>query len=386
MQSKKRASLETCIVNNPAMDHSDQTLQWDIFCKVIDNFGDIGICWRLAADLASHGQQVRLWVDDASALTWMAPAGAPGVRVLAWTASLADADLAMLATAPGDVWVETFGCEIPAEFLTVCAGQAALTGRQPAWINLEYLSAEPYAERNHALPSLVSHGPAAGWKKWFFYPGFTARTGGLLRERHLAAGQKAFVREDWLNAHHIPWQGKTLVSLFCYEPPALPALLEKLATQGLDGKPVQLLVAEGRARQAVQAVAGVDQHPGISYLPLLTQTGFDHLLWACDLNLVRGEDSIVRAIWAGKPLVWQIYPQDDGVHNIKLDAFLDMLDAPASLREFHRNWNASPMVSTPGRLAIDLRTWQNCVRAAKTRLTALPDLTASLMEFVHKNR
>ncbi|MES2282870.1 MAG: elongation factor P maturation arginine rhamnosyltransferase EarP [Pseudomonadota bacterium] len=368
------------------MDHSDQTLQWDIFCRVIDNFGDIGICWRLATDLASRGQQVRLWVDDAGALAWMAPEGSPGVKVLAWQPSLADADLALLATAPGDVLVEAFGCEIPAEFLTACAIQAASGGSQPVWINLEYLSAEPYAERNHALPSLVSNGPAAGWKKWFFYPGFTPLTGGLLRERHLAVKQKAFVREDWLEGRGIPWQGKTLVSLFCYEPPALPTLLEQLAAQGLDEKPVQLLVAEGRARQAVQAIAGTSGHPGISYLSLLTQNDFDHLLWACDLNFVRGEDSIVRAIWAGKPFVWQIYPQDDGVHSIKLDAFLDMLDAPASLREFHHNWNASTLKSATTRPAIDLSAWQSCAHDAKKRLTALPDLTASLLEFVRKNR
>ena len=54
---------------------------WDIFCQVIDNFGDIGVCWRLAADLAARGHQVRLWVDDASALHWMAPQGAAGVEV-----------------------------------------------------------------------------------------------------------------------------------------------------------------------------------------------------------------------------------------------------------------------------------------------------------------
>lgn len=368
------------------MDHSEKALQWDIFCKVIDNFGDIGICWRLAADLASRGQQVRLWVDDASALAWMAPGGSPGVTVLAWKATLADGDLALLATGSCDVLVEAFGCEIPAEFLTVCAAQAVLNGRQPVWINLEYLSAERHAERNHTLPSLVSNGPAGGWKKWFFYPGFTDRTGGLLRERNLAEMQEAFVREDWLNSHGIPGHGKTLVSLFCYEPPALPALLKQLATHGIAGRPVQLLVAEGRARRAVQAVEGTIKHPSISYLPLMTQTDFDHLLWACDLNFVRGEDSIVRAIWAGKPFIWQIYPQDDGVHNIKLDAFLNMLGAPTSLRDFHHSWNAGTPESPANSLAIDLPVWQSCALKAKTQLTALPDLTASLMEFVSKNR
>ena len=40
-------------------------LAWDIFCTVIDNYGDIGICWRLARQLrVDDGQRVRLWVDD----------------------------------------------------------------------------------------------------------------------------------------------------------------------------------------------------------------------------------------------------------------------------------------------------------------------------------
>ncbi|MES2909770.1 MAG: elongation factor P maturation arginine rhamnosyltransferase EarP [Pseudomonadota bacterium] len=368
------------------MDHSDQTLQWDIFCRVIDNFGDIGICWRLAADLASRGQQVRLWVDDASALAWMAPNGHPCIRILAWTPLLADTDLALLGSTPCDVLVEAFGCEIPAELLTACSAQAALNGNPPVWINLEYLSAETYAERNHALPSLVSSGPAAGWKKWFFYPGFTERTGGLLREKYLAEKQNAFVREDWLDTHGIPWQGKTLVSLFCYEPSSLPALLEQLATHGLDGKPVQLLVAEGRAREAVEAMSDTLKHPGISYLPLLTQTDFDQLLWACDLNFVRGEDSIVRAIWAGKPFVWQIYPQHDGAHHLKLDAFLNALNAPSSLREFHRCWNDNGAKLAANSLANDFQAWQTFARQAKTGLMANPELTGSLLEFVHKNR
>ena len=57
---------------------------WDIFCKVIDNHGDIGVCWRLATQLAARGHEVRLWVDDAAALDWMAPGGHDRVQVLAW--------------------------------------------------------------------------------------------------------------------------------------------------------------------------------------------------------------------------------------------------------------------------------------------------------------
>jgi len=371
---------------------------WDIFCKVIDNFGDIGICWRLAADLASRGHTVRLWVDDASALRWMAPAGCNGVRVLPWPQDGKPLDLqaAGLAQQPTEVLVEAFGCEIAPEFLAACAHAAQAGGRKPVWINLEYLSAEDYVERSHTLPSPVQNGPAAGWTKWFFYPGFTDNTGGLLREPGLLERQAQFDRARWLQAHGIPSEGQTLVSLFCYEPPALQGLLAQFSRQGLQGRPVRLLVAAGRAAAAVRALAG--DNPGqtgdtqlsISYLPLLAQTEFDHLLWACDLNFVRGEDSVVRALWAGRPFVWQIYPQHDDAHQGKLQSFLDWLQAPPSLRAFHAAWNRreAPQGTAAGPLlpAADLPAWQAATRAGLARLAAQDDLATRLLGFVAKKR
>ena len=35
-----------------------QPLLWDIFCQVIDNHGDVGVCWRLARELAARGHTV----------------------------------------------------------------------------------------------------------------------------------------------------------------------------------------------------------------------------------------------------------------------------------------------------------------------------------------
>lgn len=367
----------------------DRSLQWDIFCKVIDNHGDIGVCWRLSADLATRGQQVRLWIDDASALEWMAPDGHAGVTVLPWLEPLG-LNLLRLDSAPCEVLVEAFGCEIAPEFIATCADQQRTGGQKPVWINLEYLSAELYVERCHALPSLVQHGPAAGWTKWFFYPGFTPATGGLLREPGLLQRQLDFDRAPWLAAQHIPREGEKLVSLFCYEPPALPTLLEKFARAGLNGEPVRLLVAAGRAAAAVRAaimsekwlqpLVDKGEMLSISYLPLLTQTDFDHLLWTCDLNFVRGEDSVVRALWAGIPLVWQIYPQDDQAHRAKLQAFLDRLNAPDSLRAFHEAWNDA----SPDLPAMDHGAWSDWARAARQDLAGLPDLASELLGFVAK--
>ncbi len=369
---------------------------WDIFCKVIDNFGDIGVCWRLAADLASRGHQVRLWVDDASALGWMAPAGCDSVHVLPWGEPL-NLPAATLDQQPSDVMIEAFGCEIAPEFIAACVRHEQAGGKKPVWINLEYLSAEPYVERCHAKPSPVQSGPAAGWIKWFFYPGFTPSTGGLLREAGLAERMARFDRATWLADQGIAWRGEKLVSLFCYEPPALPGLLAQLAEHGLAGQPVRLLVAAGRAATAVKAVFNDEKwlqpkenegYPlSISYLELLPQAEFDHLLWACDLNFVRGEDSVVRALWAGKPFVWHIYPQHDDAHMAKLHAFLDMLDAPPSLRAFHAHWNAEE-TGQAGDIcpAPDLAAWQITTMAARSRLLAQQDLSTRLLEFVAKNR
>ena len=386
-----------------------RSLQWDIFCKVIDNFGDIGVCWRLAADLAARGERVRLWVDDASALTWMAPGGCAGVQVLRWTESL---DASCLQTAPCDVLIEAFGCDVAPDFIAACARIYSVSGikstSKPLWINLEYLSAEPYVERNHRLTNLVGSGPAAGWQKVFYYPGFTPKTGGLLREADLPQRQAAFDRATWFKQHGIDWQAENseensevLVSLFCYEPAALSQLLNDLAQNGINGKPVRLLVAAGRATDAVKAfeppqnIHQVDLKPNkygreqllISYLPLLSQTDFDHLLWASEINFVRGEDSVIRAIWAGKPFVWQIYPQSDGAHRPKLDAFLDMLSAPPSLRTFHHVWNGLANQPLPPLAALaELPAVQETAAQLQSRLNAQPDLTTGLIEYAQKTR
>lgn len=318
-----------------------RTRLWDVFCRVIDNHGDLGVCWRLAADLASRGDAVRLWVDEPGALAWMAPGDTPGVQVLPWRDPWPGEH-------PGDVVVEAFGCDPPAPFVQ------RMAQRNPAcaWINLEYLSAEHFVERSHGLPSLQQSGPGAGLTKWFFYPGFTTGTGGLLREPDLLPRRQGFEPARLRQALGIePDDGVRTALLFCYNNPALPAWLDGLAQYQ---PPTRLWVMPGPAAQQVGQWLGVEAKPGtraargplsLQFLPYVPQPRFDELLWTADLNFVRGEDSLVRALWAGKPFVWHIYPQNDGAHGPKLAAFLDCYLAGARaalatrIRQIHQHWN-----------------------------------------------
>jgi uncharacterized repeat protein (TIGR03837 family) len=356
-------------------------MQWDVFCRVIDNFGDIGVCWRLAADLGARGQAVRLWVDDASALTWMAPDGASGVTVRHWND----------AAAPplGDVVVEAFGCDLPPDFvagMTRCA-------RPPVWINLEYLSAEAYVQRSHGLPSPQLSGAGAGLTKWFYYPGFGAGTGGLIREPGLLHRQQGFDAAAWLTSVGCERRPhERVVSLFCYPNPRLPELLDTLT-----GESTLLLAAAGAATQQVVAALGTRLQRGAlraHLLPWISQNQYDHVLWASDLNFVRGEDSFVRAQWAGKPFVWEIYPQHDGAHAAKLKAFVDLFvagsDDPRAARALWplwAAWNGLSAQATSIPLSLPpMAAWQCASQAWRTRLLALPDLSSQLHRFASERR
>lgn len=331
-------------------------MRWDLFCGVVDNFGDIGVCWRLARDLAGRGETVRLWTDDASALAWMAPGGCPGVTVGTFDAP----------GDPGDVVVEAFGCDPPPVFVQAMARQ------RPLWINLEYLSAEAYVARSHGLPSPQAN----GLTKWFFYPGFTPATGGLLREPGLLQQRAAFDRQAWLAGLGLALRpGERVVTLFCYDNPAVPALLQALGDQ-----PTLLLLTPGHAQRQVQGQP-LPAAVRTAALPWLDQPGFDRLLWAGDINCVRGEDSLVRALWAGAPCIWQIYPQHDGVHAAKLQALLDRLPPVPGLAALWRAWNGLAPAGQPWPAWPEAGAWRAAALAAQAQLAAQPDLVTQLLHF-----
>jgi len=360
-------------------------LSFDIFCRVVDNFGDIGVCWRLSRQLAAPPahNRVRLWVDDLRSFARIESGVDPqagqqtvkGVTIVHWTGQPP-------ALEPLDVVIEAFACDPPADFIERMARRDSL------WINLEYLSAEPWVESCHALPSIQP----SGLRKAFFFPGFTKGTGGLLREPGLLAQRDAWradatLREELLRRVGLPEaqisrlrQGARQVLLFSYPDAPARALVQAL---------------QGQAQGAVVLVpAGVcpalprGQHGAVHVheMPFIDQDGFDRLLWSSDLNCVRGEDSLVRALWAGKPLLWQIYPQEDDAHMVKLQAWLALSPFGPEIRQLMAGWNTG---NTPACLDVlnqvlqpaDWAEWRAAAAGWSERLARQTDLACSLAGF-----
>ena len=334
---------------------------WDLFCSVVDNFGDIGVCWRLARELSSTaGQSVRLWVDDLTSFQHICREVDPAlkqqyvgvVEVRQWGAQFP-------VVRPAEIVIEGFGVRLPDAYV---AAMVECTPH-PVWINLEHLSAEAWVEGCHGLPSPHPQLPLI---KHFFFPGFTDKTGGVLIERGLTQARDAFQSDAEATARF--WHALGIesggsqalrTSLFCYDNAALPSLVEAWSS---GAAPVVCVVPAGGVLAQLSSLVGhrieagsrvVRQQLTIAAIPFLDIDHYDRLLWACDVNFVRGEDSFVRAQLAARPMVWQAYVQDEGAHLAKHAAFLKLyargLDVAtaAALRALHGAWNRQSPVMAP---------------------------------------
>lgn len=377
-----------------------QHKQWDIFCQVIDNFGDIGVAWRLARQLvAEHAIQVRLWINDLTAFQRLWPNAQPdvaiqfcqGVEIRVW-------DEIFPSVFPASVVIEAFGCRLPENYL-IAMRRLDL---QPIWINLEYLSAEAWVRTHHGL---ISPHPSLPLNKYFFFPGYQHGTGGVLREQDLIQNRAHFQRTEtrafWRSLGLASVEGGALnVSLFAYENAALPGLLDAWLHTA---QPLICWIPEGKIVPQLAAWLGEsDLKPGtvrrrahleFRVLPFMDQDNYDRLLWGCDINFVRGEDSCVRAQWAAKPFVWQAYPQQDDAHWDKLDALarfytdaLPQIEAEL-ISNLWQAWNGRGDIAVawagflshkPG-LDIHARQWPE-------RLAEPGDLAANLIAFVEAHQ
>jgi hypothetical protein len=348
----------------------------DIYCRVIDNFGDIGVLWRLARQLGDEfGWRVRLVVDDLAAFRKIEPTVDDSkpqqwcgkTEVVAWKCPPIGDFV--------DVVIEGFGCELPEGVVDGIAAQHP----KPQWLNLEYLSAEGWVAEHHLLPS--QH-PQLGITKTFFFPGFSTGTGGLLRERVVQPPPPC-----------TPMQEPLKVFLFAYDLPSSASVAKVLA----DSARVEVVsIPTGALAERLLAT----RLPKLEVAAFVPQKEFDALLTSFDLLFVRGEDSFIRALWTGKPFVWQIYPQDDRAHRPKLEAFLDIycagLAAPAA-RSFRALWRFAN--GLPANQSVDSDSpaslWQDYLlhlpeiagHAYRWTIAQMkqPDLASNLVAWVEKS-
>lgn len=369
-------------------------LRWDIFCRVIDNFGDIGVCWRLANILQQDYQQtVRLWVDEPQALAALVPSlklnlkqqTLRQIEVCVWSDNFADTQVA-------DVVIEAFGCDLPANYLQ------AMLKQPPIWINLEYFSAEPWVQGFHAMPSKQSN----GLDKTFFFPSILPNTGGLMREADLLQRRDTFSANQ---ANHQAWckqwglaeplKNSFNISIFSYENKAIEDIFKVWSQSSMA---IEVYLPQGRLLTSAQAYFDRPLHAGdcltqgnmtLHILPFLPQIEYDKLQWLCDLNFVRGEESFVRAQWAAKPFIWHIYPTDDEAHWDKLHAFLTVYsqdidpNAKTALIEFMQGWNQQTLRAE--QWSALMQAWPHLCQHAQDwviYLESLGELTSNLVKCV----
>lgn len=362
--------------------------RWDIFCRVIDNYGDIGICWRLSQQLAhEHGIRVRLWVNDLAVAKKLIPKLdvkrktqiVHGVKICHWQKPFP-------LTKPADVVIEAFACELPHNYLS------AMAKTKPVWLNLEYLSAENWVTGAHLKQS--PH-PKLPLNKYFFFPGFNEKTGGLIRESILIQERDNFQQSK--NAQSAFWKELGItpdtslkISLFYYPHAPIEGLLEAISNSGYK---TTIFLPDSSAHSAnlfsrFKASNSASGNLALKALPFLSQKDYDHLLWACDINFVRGEDSWIRALWAAKPFVWQPYQQSENTHMEKLNAFLGMYtaglenDARQVLQETHQIWNSGEFSKADWLAFLDiLPALQKHASEISSKLANEPDLAAKLVIF-----
>ena len=361
-----------------------------ILCKVVDNFGDIGFVYRLAKNLVQLNPQreIRIAVDNLAAFNKIEsrvdPALAEQVLEVACADSLQaqegagkagnegkpktggrlrifDATNAAVCARewtkkPARVILECFQCGRPdwLEALLFPREDCLQTKNEPPRaliINIDYLTAEDYAEEFHRLKS-GTRSPLV--RKMNFMPGFTAKTGGLILDAAAETASKPKNAPATENGFITKTAGPQIL-MFSYPKDFAPIIRAILRWN----KAAQVNLAQGAGKESFLAANEnclQDQKAGglfVRELPFLSQEEWDKNLYAQDILFVRGEDSLSRACLSGKPFVWQAYLQDDNYQLVKVRALLERMrphfDAEdfAALENFWLLYNGAESSGNP---------------------------------------
>ncbi|WP_298975110.1 elongation factor P maturation arginine rhamnosyltransferase EarP [uncultured Fusobacterium sp.] len=296
----------------------------DIFCEVIDNYGDVGVAYRLARELKRiyPNKKLRFIINQTEELSLIKKKD--NITVLTYK------DINKIENS-ADLVIETFACNIPEMYMNIALKSSKLM------INLEYFSSENWVDDFHLQESFLG----GNLKKYFFIPGLSKKSGGIILDKEFLDRKNKVQenREYYLKQFNINENYDLIISVFSYEK-NFDNFLKTL--QELDKKVLLLLLSEKTQKNFIKYFDNNNYYDKIKIvkLPFFTYDKYEELLALCDINLVRGEDSFVRALLLGKPFLWHIYPQDEDTHIMKLESFLEKYcPNNESLRRTFINYN-----------------------------------------------
>ena len=279
----------------------------DIFCQVIDNYGDVGVAYRLAREFKRvyPNKKLRFVINQIEELNLIRKS--EDIEIILYK------DISKIENS-ADLIIESFGCEIPKEYMDKALKNSKLI------INLEYFSAEKWVDDFHLQESFLG----GNLKKYFFIPGLSEKSGGILLDNEFLERKKKVEanKEYYLEKFGIKEKYDLIGSVFSYKK-NFDSLIEEL--KKLNKKVILLILSEKTQKNFIKYFDNGNNYDKIKFvkLPFFTYDKYEELLALCDFNLVRGEDSFVRALLLGKPFLWHIYPQDENTHIKKLESFLE---------------------------------------------------------------
>lgn len=312
----------------------------DIFCEIIDNFGDIGVVYRISKELKKIFQNVRIRI----VLNRLEEFKAINKKVKDVDYQEIDGLICvtekyvkenMESFGVSDVFIEAFGCNVPEEYVKAAKENSKL------WINLEYLSGEKWIEDFHLCESLID---SKTLKKIFFMPGFSEKSGGVIIDSGFLERMK-FGKENRDEVFKkyfkdFDLKDKFIGTVFSYEK-NFENLLETLKNYEketvllLMGEKTQKSFSEILKKNLTEDYGNIVKYGKITmiYSDFFSQEEYEEIISASDFNFTRGEDSFVRGIILGKPFMWHIYLQEEKAHMDKIKAFTERFKESVEVSE-----------------------------------------------------
>ncbi|WP_427041234.1 elongation factor P maturation arginine rhamnosyltransferase EarP [Fusobacterium sp. SB021] len=316
----------------------------DIFCEIIDNFGDIGVVYRISKELKKIFQNVRIRI----VLNRLEEFKAINKKVKDTDYQEIDGLICvtekyvkenMESFGVSDVFIEAFGCNVPEEYVKAAKENSKL------WINLEYLSGEKWIEDFHLCESLID---SKTLKKIFFMPGFSEKSGGVIIDSGFLERMKFGKenRDEVLKKYFKDFdlKDKFIGTVFSYEK-NFENLLETLKNYEketvllLMGEKTQKSFSEILKKNLTEDYGNIVKYGKITmiYSDFFSQEEYEEIISASDFNFTRGEDSFVRGIVLGKPFMWHIYLQEEKAHMDKIKAFTERFKESVEVSEEEKN-------------------------------------------------